>query len=508
MAVEAYASERFAPSAPARSWLRSLAPLVRVPGLRGRVARALALLAVVPVVGLLVAQTAAQRVDEALFSAINGLGPGPELVWTILDPHTRNYVVLILAAAALAAVVRRTRVLTVVARVLGAAFVSWGLLESVYAVYDRERPEEVVGSVGLNGHSWADLNSFPSGHMAITAALAVSIGLVFPRLRRVLWAYVAAVALTRVLFGAHFPGDVVAGTALGTASALLVAGAFERLAPARAAADEPRPGRAPLVRARVVAVMPSYEDVPERALVEGVLEQVGSLVIVDDGSSETVARSLDTVAAETGASVVRLAQNGGKGSAVRAGIEQALARGGFDAILVLDADGQHPASAIPGFLAAGAEAELVIGDRFGDLGRMPLQRRVANRFTRRLAQLVTGHEVGDTQNGMRLLRPAALQTLPPGGYEAETRHLRRALRDGLRVAWVPIPAIYADEHSSFRPRDAAHVLWALLGPDAATPSRGQRALGAAFRLPRRSRTALARTRATTPRARPARAATA
>ena len=34
---------------------------------------------------------------------------------------------------------------------------------------------------------------------------------------------------TRVLFGAHFPMDVLAGTALGTASALLVAVAFERV---------------------------------------------------------------------------------------------------------------------------------------------------------------------------------------------------------------------------------------------------------------------------------------
>ena len=64
--------------------------------------------------------------------------------------------------------------------------------------------------------------------MAITAALSVSVALAFPRLRFVLWAYIAAVAFTRVMFGAHFPLDTVAGTALGTASALLVAIAFDR----------------------------------------------------------------------------------------------------------------------------------------------------------------------------------------------------------------------------------------------------------------------------------------
>jgi membrane-associated phospholipid phosphatase len=81
----------------------------------------------------------------------------------------------------------------------------------------------VLDEISLNGHSWAHLNSFPSGHMAITAALAVAVALSLPRLRTVLLAYVAAVAFTRVLFGAHFPLDVIAGTALGTASALLVA---------------------------------------------------------------------------------------------------------------------------------------------------------------------------------------------------------------------------------------------------------------------------------------------
>ena len=56
---------------------------------------ALGLLAAVPVLGLLVAQTDVHRLDEWLYQAINGFGPGPEWLWTLLDPHTRNYIVLI-----------------------------------------------------------------------------------------------------------------------------------------------------------------------------------------------------------------------------------------------------------------------------------------------------------------------------------------------------------------------------------------------------------------------------
>jgi membrane-associated phospholipid phosphatase len=196
---------------------------------------ALALLSAVPILGFLAAQTEAHRADEWLYRSINGLGPGPEWLWSLLDPHTRNYLVLIVLALGAAAVTNFRSIPATFARVLGSALLAWVLLEAVYAVYDRPRPEEVVADPTLNGHSWAHLNSFPSGHMAITAALAVAVALSFPRLRFALWGYVAAVAFTRVFFGAHFPLDVLAGTALGTASAILIAQPSSLLAPVRTA---------------------------------------------------------------------------------------------------------------------------------------------------------------------------------------------------------------------------------------------------------------------------------
>jgi maltose/moltooligosaccharide transporter len=209
--------------------LIALVPILgtpRLPRLRmrpGRATAAIALLAPIPLVGLLVAHTRVAELDQALFRAINSLGPGPEWLWSALDPHTRNYVLLILLALSAAALSGLSHVPIVFARVFASALLAWGLLEAIYSVYDRPRPEETVSEISLNGHSWAHLNSFPSGHMAITAALAVGTALAVPRLRYALWAYVAAVAFTRVFFGAHFPLDVLAGTALGTAAALLVA---------------------------------------------------------------------------------------------------------------------------------------------------------------------------------------------------------------------------------------------------------------------------------------------
>jgi MFS family permease len=438
--------------------LTALIPLsgLRLP--RGRVRLALGLLAVVPTLWFLITQTAVHEADEWLYGVVNGLGPGPDFLWKLLDPHTRNYAILIAIAIVAAAVTNMRRVPRVFGLVAGSAILSWGLLEAVYSVYDRARPEEVVEDASLNGHSWGHLNSFPSGHMAITAALAVAVALAFPRLRVALWGYIAAVAFTRVMFGAHFPLDVVAGTALGTASALLIALAFQRLTREPVVADAEELPEEP----RVTAVMPSHNDVPDPALVREVLAHVDSLVLVDDGSRDEVARELDVLSDELGLQLVRLPQQSGKGSAVSAGIDRAY---GADAVLVIDADGQHPPRAIPAFVEAARSAELVIGDRFGDLAQMPLHRRIANRSTRRFFQIATGREVRDTQNGMRLLRGRALDLLPTGGYEAETIHLRRVLHAGLPVAWTPIPAIYGEENSSFRPgRDSAKVLWALVRP--------------------------------------------
>jgi membrane-associated phospholipid phosphatase len=212
----------------------------RLPGVRWLVtwAASLAFLALLVLAfGRLVAVTPLQRADEELFRLVNALGPGPELLWTLLDPHTRNYVALIALGGTIALLSRPPRVLLVLAQTLASALLAWGLLEAVYALYDRPRPEEVfpAAQISLNGHSWARLESFPSGHLAITTALAVALAFAFPRLRRLLWAYVLAVAFTRVLFGAHFPLDVVVGTVLGFEIGLFAVAliANARLLPAR-----------------------------------------------------------------------------------------------------------------------------------------------------------------------------------------------------------------------------------------------------------------------------------
>jgi dolichol-phosphate mannosyltransferase len=227
---------------------------------------------------------------------------------------------------------------------------------------------------------------------------------------------------------------------------------------------DPTPSLDPLDPSSVVALVPCHREPPSRELLERIRRQVGGTLLVDDGSPD--AGKLERLAAEAKAELVRLPANEGKGHAIAAGLRRLLARQPApEAVLVLDSDGQHPPEAIPAFLAAAADAELVVGDRFGNLGGMPRSRRLANRLASRLLALSTARPVRDSQCGMRLLRGRALSGVPfpPGGFEAETRHLKLCLRGGVRVTWVPIPAVYAGELSAFRAlRDTARVLGALV----------------------------------------------
>ena len=164
--------------------------------------------ALVPLVGPL---------DERLFLAVNSLGDGPDWLFAIVDPHTRNYAVMGLVAVAAAALRDRRLALGMAGAAVFAAVLSDALMEAVQVVIDRPRPSEVLPGEALltPGHDWAAIPSFPSGHLVVTTAIAATAASILPALRGPLWIWVGVIAFTRVLFGADFPLDVAVGLIFG-----------------------------------------------------------------------------------------------------------------------------------------------------------------------------------------------------------------------------------------------------------------------------------------------------
>ena len=279
--------------------------------------------------------------------------------------------------------------------------------------------------------------------------------------------------------GAFFSARAIATTAALPAAGLLIAatGSYRALLAMGAAALA---GLVPLARAerrggptapalpavgRLVAVVPVYRSDRVSQVVAGALPHAHRVMVVDDGAPPDVAAQLQAVARHERVQLIRMGSNQGKGTAVAAGVEAALAHGA-DAVMVLDADGQHPPELIPEFLAAAERSEVVIGDRPRD-EIMPPLRRLANAVSTSILSLVVRRRLRDSQNGMRLIRTEALRAVPPsrGRYEAETRHLKALIRSGRDIAWVPMPAVYAGESSSFRAVvDTLRVMGAVLAP--------------------------------------------
>lgn len=207
---------------------------------------------------------------------------------------------------------------------------------------------------------------------------------------------------------------------------------------------------------RVVAIIPAYNE--ERTIGSVVLRamaHVHDVVVVDDGSTDATAQ----IAEAAGAIVVRHKRNRGKGAALNTGFYKARELDP-DALVLLDADGQHLPNEVPNVLAPvlADEADIVVGSRYigngnghangnGNGNGVPRHRVVGHWAFTTLTNVTSGVRVSDSQSGFRALSWRAIQALnfSSDGFSVESEMQFLAGELGLRVAEVPITADYVDK---------------------------------------------------------------
>ena len=195
----------------------------------------------------------------------------------------------------------------------------------------------------------------------------------------------------------------------------------------------------------VMIGLPAYnEEVGIGSVVLAAAPFADEVVVVDDGSTD---RTVE-VAHSAGATVVEHGVNRGKGGAVKTLLEIAEERDA-EALVLLDADGQHVPGDIPDVVRPITEgdADIVIGSRYLDSDKgdeTPLYRRFGQRVLDVLTTGRSGLNLTDTQSGFRAFSPAAISALElsTDGIGVETEMIRDANTKELDVVEVPIDVRY------------------------------------------------------------------
>jgi glycosyltransferase involved in cell wall biosynthesis len=177
------------------------------------------------------------------------------------------------------------------------------------------------------------------------------------------------------------------------------------------------------------------------------LQEPAAVIVVDDGSVDGTA----DLAAQAGAYVLRNHENLGKGAALKRGF-QYVREQGFDAVIVVDGDGQHDPAEIPRFLDAYERTRIpvLIGNRMSDVGGMPYVRRWTNRSMAWILNRLVKIYIADPPCGYRFYRtdvlPFVMSDLPRFAFEFDV--LIHAAMRHIRIDSVRVSTIYTRRRRS------------------------------------------------------------
>jgi len=178
-------------------------------------------------------------------------------------------------------------------------------------------------------------------------------------------------------------------------------------------------------------------------------QYVDEVIVVDDGSTDNTAR----VAELAGATVIRHAENRGKGTAIQSILAEAKKRNP-DILVLLDADSQHNPNEIPSLIKPISEGfDLVIGSREAEKKKTATYRRIGQKVILHSIRILSKNNIYDAQSGFRALSPKAINELglKEKGFAVESEMIARAADKGFKITEVPISNIYTTDGSTLNP---------------------------------------------------------
>ncbi|EAR60076.1 glycosyltransferase family 2 protein [Neptuniibacter caesariensis] len=189
---------------------------------------------------------------------------------------------------------------------------------------------------------------------------------------------------------------------------------------------------------KTAVVIPAFnEEQTISSVVSEVLAFALLAIVVDDGSSDKTAEKAE----QAGATVLSAQHNLGYDGAINRGFEYA-AEMGFDCVITMDGDGQHPGDVLPEFLKQMQVADCVVGFRSET-------QRWSERFFASVTSTLWG--IRDPLCGMKAYNidiwreNGAFDTYKSCGTEL----LIRAIRTKRTVKQYPVPIVPREDESRF-----------------------------------------------------------
>lgn len=209
-----------------------------------------------------------------------------------------------------------------------------------------------------------------------------------------------------------------------------------------------------------VAVIPVYNEAKTiRQVAEAAEKFVDKVIVVDDGSTDESAAE----AKKTNAEVIVLPKNSGKANALKTAFSRCK---GYDVVVMLDGDAQHPPEEIPSLIKCIESNDLCIGSRFySDWSTMPFASKLSNKIASLFISFLAGQKITDPQSGFRAMRLEKLEKLELKAERYAVEHIMilESARKKFKIAEVPIPCVYGEEKSSIKPvRDTLKVAYHIL----------------------------------------------